>query len=231
LDTADTDTVGDTDSDVTLLTPLGSPGVLDDVVVLTVLGTVTDGEDGVIHLSSALGGGDDTTGVLMEGWLVSLNTNGDWLLGNGSLKLIWGVLWNILRLGDLNLTFGLVVLAVEEWGLGSVWVVGLGLHGVALGVLEGSVWHTTVATKVAIEVGAVNELLFGEGDEVASGEEMSTFHSTGGRERPAGTALTLVLDWGNGTLGSPVDGGWDVLDIEVGDVLLGLESLVEVTVH
>ena len=53
LDTADTESSLDTDSDVTVLTPGSGPGVLDDVVLNTGFNTVTDGEDGVIELGSA----------------------------------------------------------------------------------------------------------------------------------------------------------------------------------
>ena len=38
-------------------------------------------------------------------------------------------------------------------------------------------------------------------------KEVSSFHATSGRERPAGTALALVLDGGDGSLGDPINGG------------------------
>jgi len=49
LDTADTLTGLNTDSDVTLITPPGVPRVLDEVVRSTVEGTVTNSEDGVVE--------------------------------------------------------------------------------------------------------------------------------------------------------------------------------------
>jgi len=48
LDTADTGSVLDSDSDVPLLSPLGGPGVLDNVEVLSVLRSISDSEDTVI---------------------------------------------------------------------------------------------------------------------------------------------------------------------------------------
>merc|ERR1712166_619213 len=43
---------------------------------------------------------------------------------------------------------------------------------------------------------------------------MSTFHSSDGRESPAGTALSLVLNWVNSSLLSPVNsGGGDGVDL------------------
>jgi hypothetical protein len=73
------------------------------------------------------------------------------------------------------------------------------------GIFETIVHKTTIATLVALGLGAVNELLLGKGDEVASLDLPSTLHRTGGRESPAGSALSLVLNRGDGTLGSPVD--------------------------
>ena len=62
LDTADTDTVGDTDLDVTMVTPVPAPGVLDNVEV----GAVTNSEDGVVGRGSAVRGGDDTSRVVFK---------------------------------------------------------------------------------------------------------------------------------------------------------------------
>jgi hypothetical protein len=60
---------------------------------------------------------------------------------------------------------------------------------------------------VALSAGAVNKLLLGKRNELSALNLISTFHGTGGRESPAGTALSLVLNRGNGTLSSPVDRG------------------------
>ena len=53
--------------------------------------------------------------------------------------------------------------------------------------------------------------------ELASGSEVSVFHSSGGGESPAGTAVSLVLDGVDTTLGSPVPStisrGGEVLDV------------------
>jgi len=54
LDTADTGTISVSgESDVARLSPGGSPGVLDNVEILTVLGTVADSEDSVVESGSA----------------------------------------------------------------------------------------------------------------------------------------------------------------------------------
>ena len=75
-------------------------------------------------------------------------------------------------------------------------------------VSEAEVHEASVAAVVALLSGAVDELLLGKGDEIASLLEVSALGGTSGREGPAGAALALVLDWSDVTLSSPVDGVW-----------------------
>jgi hypothetical protein len=75
----------------------------------------------------------------------------------------------------------------------------------------------------------LDELLLREGNKVASGNLMSTLQRSSGGEGPAGTALSLVLNRGDGTLGSPVDLVSEVGGVELGNgVSLLLVSLVGV---
>jgi len=97
LDSADTSAFLDTESDVAVLSPGFTPGVLDEVVLNAVVGTVADGEDSVVELiSTALG--DDTTSVRLEDSLVSLNGNGDWAQVESSLELRWAVSGDIVEI-------------------------------------------------------------------------------------------------------------------------------------
>merc|ERR1711924_506963 len=74
------DVVG-TDLDVAVGTPGRAPRVLDEEVVLAVLGAVADSEDTVVEALAAAGG--ENTGVVeLEGGLVGLNGDGDGALGN-----------------------------------------------------------------------------------------------------------------------------------------------------
>ena len=190
---------------------------------MAVLDTVSDSEDTVVEVLSA-SGGDDTTSVALEDELVGLDGNGDWSLGDGSLEL-GGRLGDVLEASDLTNTLGFVVLALSSHAsTGGVWVIALELKWVGLDVLEGVVHKTTVAALVNHV--AVDELLLGEGLELAGGKEFSTLDGTGGGESPAGTALTLVLNWGDGTLGDPVDGVGEVGLIKDGDVLSTLELVL-----
>jgi len=88
LDTADTGGSFDGgDHDVASISPVWSPGVSDDVVVLSVLVSISDSGDGVIEVGSASGGVENTTGVTLEGRSVGFDGNRDWSSGNSSHEL------------------------------------------------------------------------------------------------------------------------------------------------
>ena len=114
VDTAD---VGSTDLDVTASTPGWAPRVLDEEVVVTIFGSVSDSEDTVVELGSALGRGDDTGLVGLEDSLVSLNGNGNWSLGESSLKVSTsGVLDDIGETSDFTNSLGGVELHLfQKW--------------------------------------------------------------------------------------------------------------------
>jgi len=133
----------------------------------------------VVELATA-SAGDDTTGVELEGGLVGLDGDGDWGLGDGGLELGggWG---NIGETFDGSNTSGFDVRAGSV--LTGVWVGGLELKWVLLDIFEGVVHKTTVAALVNLI--AIDELLLGEGLELAGLEEHSALDGTGGGERPA----------------------------------------------
>ena len=214
LDTADTSTIFDSDLDVSCVSPGCAPRVLDEVVLGTVLDTVSDGEDTVVKVGSALGSGDDTGVVHLEDELVGLDGDGDWLLVEGGLELLWGVDGDISVGGNLEggaLSLGGIAGSLSS-ASGGVWVGGLGGDGVGLGPLEGLVHKTSVASEIlGGTVVALDEVLLGEGFELASGDEVSTFEATSGGEGPARSAAALVLDIGDGSFLNPVDSigvGW-----------------------
>jgi hypothetical protein len=76
---------------------------------------------------------------------------------------------------------------------------------------------------------ARHKLLLREGLKVIVGDLVDTLKSTGGRERPARSALALVLHGGDGTLGLPIDGSGDrrhilgsLMDVVSNSILLSL---------
>ena len=103
MDTADTGgSFNSGDHDVTLISPSWSPGVSDDVVLLSILNTVSDGGDGVIEVGSASGGVENTTGVTLESHLVGLNGNGNWSLSDSSDELSGRSWLNVVVIGNVD---------------------------------------------------------------------------------------------------------------------------------
>lgn len=105
LDTAAASTISNTDSDVTLVTPSGVPGVLDHIELLTVLSTITNGENSVVVRSTATSA-NNTRAVVLEDRVVSLNGDSNGLLGDGSLELRGAIGSNSLVRGDRDFTLG-----------------------------------------------------------------------------------------------------------------------------
>jgi hypothetical protein len=197
---------------VTIHTPVRAPRVLDLVVVSAIKSTVTNSKDTVVKIGTA-SASKNTTRVELESGLVSLDGNRDGLLNKGRHKSFIRVLLHIGVRGDLQLGVVArgVVLAVTilASGTGGVRVVRLGAKtAVVLDPLEGIVHKTTIASVITKEaLVARHKLLLGEGLEVIVSDLVDTLKSTSGRERPARTALALVLDRGHGTLGFPVNRG------------------------
>lgn len=160
----------------------------------------------MVKVSSASGAGEDTTSVALECSTGGINRNASWLLIDSSLKLSNRSLWNSSVGGGINLSERSLGLA--STGSGNVWVVFFELLSVLFSILESIDFETSVTSAGSCVT--VDELRFRELEELSGLDEMSTLHSSGGGESPAGSTLTLVLDWVDGTLGSPVDTSGEV---------------------
>jgi len=224
-----------THADVAGFAPRGSPGVLDLVEVKARGGisAITDSQDTVIQVGSA-STSEDTRLVELEGGLVGLDGDRDWLLVQGRHQSRVRGSGNISvgkRSNASDLWLGGVTGSASLGGARDVWIVSLsGKTTVLLDPGEGVVHPATVAAVVstnwgALQVVAINQVLLREGLESTSLELVSTFQSTSGRERPAGAALALVLDTSDGTSGDPVNRGGEGRDVsrslvDVGSLLL-----------
>jgi len=115
----------------------------------------------------------------------SINGNGDWSVNNGLLESRFRSRLNISVGGD----GGTNVVTVELAGVrssGSVWVGSFGINTTVLDdVLEGLVHQSSLASHVSLGGGAVNQVLFREGNEVSSGELVGSFNGSSGGESPA----------------------------------------------
>ncbi|KAF1754016.1 hypothetical protein GCK72_020574 [Caenorhabditis remanei] len=170
------------DADVSLLSPSGSPRVLDEPVVSVLwVGTVSDEKDSVVEL---LGRAFLVILLLISFWKISV-----------SLVISSNVL--------------LVEVALHVTSL--VWVRVLGINTVVVtNVLKGLVHKSSVASVVSVLGGAVDEILFGERDELSKLASVLSFECSGGGERPARSTHSLVLDIGDEMGVTPVDLIWDL---------------------
>jgi hypothetical protein len=98
-------------------------------------------------------------------------------------------------------------------------------------VSEGIVHQTSIASVVSFSDGAIDEILFREGNKFSRSLGVSSFNGSGGGEGPARTALSLVLNGGNNSVGSPVDGCRDTgLEFNFFDAIV-FDSEVQTIVH
>ena len=167
------------DVDVTSISPSWSPGVSDDVVLLSILDTISDGGDGVIEGGTALLGVHDSTGVTLEDLGVSFDSDGNWSLSNSGNEGISRPSFDGVNFADESDWSTLLLAGSTSSGSSSVWIFSLG----DLTVL-GNVFHTVGLPSTTASVGggiAGDELLFRERLELSTFlDELSRFHGGSG---------------------------------------------------
>jgi len=206
---ADTAGISPSKLDETLFSPGGGPGVL-DVPVRSL--DVTDSQDAVVELSSAVG--EDTRLIVRPGG--GINTDGDGLGSDCSLESS-AVSGGDDGIGGQSSSGGFAVsLVVAVTGSGEfsgstgVGILSIGTEGVGLDVFVSINGPSSIASLVSISAGAGNNLLFGVvGNGSNTGHGVGRIEGFGGRESPARSALTLVENLDGVTLLDPVDGGWE----------------------
>jgi len=181
LDTADTKSFDGSDVDVTTFTPASTPGVSDDVVILTVASSVPDGSDGVIELSSALWVVHDSRFVSLERISVSFNGDGGWSFSNSSHKLFWRLSNNSSVRNDFNTSLDILVLACSVFT--NVWIGCFDGLGMGFIVSESKSLETSLAAMGNFI--AVNKLLLGVALKISVLDEIVSFNSSCSRESPA----------------------------------------------
>jgi len=99
---------------------------------------------------------------------------------------------------------GSVVLAVSVFS--GVRIRGFGIDSLVVDDVLHSLGHqTSFASHVSFRGRAIDEVLLGERNEFLGGEEMASLSRSSGGERPARSALSLILDSSNGSLASPIE--------------------------
>jgi len=187
--------------DETVLTPVSTPRVSDDPIP-TLRGRVSGKLDSVIDGGSALGSGEDTSGVVLP-WLgIAADGEGHALEGlvDGGLVASNGGDGGDLQVG-VRSALGRSTGAV----LSGVRVARFGIETALVNdPLESLLRITTVATIIAGV--AVDDFLRGTSRDGVTSHQVGGLNGLGGRESPAASALFLVLDRGGLSLGNPIDG-------------------------
>ena len=108
---------------------------------------------------------------------------------------------------DVCCLFGVIPAITMHAGCARlIWVGCLGHKKVTiLVVIVGLGVITALAAVVTVHLAAVDELLLGEADEFASGDEVGTFEGGNRAMSPARATNSLVLDRGDGAGINPVD--------------------------
>lgn len=180
-----------------MFSPGGVPRVLDNVIV----SGVSNQQDGVVQLRGFGAVAENSARVIEPGGGIDANGNGLVVVGGDQSAFASGLDHGVLR----GLEGSRLDLAVSFDSLIGIFAFG----GDTLGLnVRGSPFGPGSGASLALEsflAAAIDQLLFREALESASLEGRGSFQNTGSAERPAGSALSLVLDGGDGVLGSPVN--------------------------
>jgi len=205
-----------TDAEVTLLTPVGVPGVSAEPVLDTIAGTVAEHLNSMSTLIATAGVVIDTAGVAHE-ISINLESNLDGTV-SGDLGLDVGLTRDSVGLGTL------VLIASP----GSTVLAGLGALGSDRGVDTGGVRAAGIRddtslnpvlpgaariATIAITAGAraAEDILRRKTKILAVLDIVTIAHSLSSTEGPAGTALTLVTDVLHGGAARPLGAGIEAL--------------------
>jgi len=156
------------DTDVTLITPDGTPRVLNNESFTSSAAVITDSQDTMIKLSTTESL-DYTLSVELEEKTVSFNSNSNGLLLKSSLQLVRGLSSDILE-AAVNLSgLGLVKSALSVSSL--IGIVFFSFDTSSLSSVSESINHPTT-TAALVSGRAINDVLFRKGSQLVSVNEV-----------------------------------------------------------
>jgi len=204
-------------------TPARAPGVTDNPVGTGGNGVVSNSDDGVVCRGGAVRPRVDTGFVGLEAIAGSVDGDSNGLsIDSGHHGGVVSTDGSVSR--SVDFPIGGIVFAGTVYT--SVRVSGFEFGLAGLEVIESFVRPSSVTTEATIMV-AVNLLLRGESQELASLDAVTSLHGLSGTESPARTALTLIFDGGRAASG-PVLGSTELLsgdDMHIGVVVVGLRLI------
>jgi hypothetical protein len=191
--------------DVSRQSPASSPRVLNEPIGASIRNSPSDSENSVVQLGRrASGFVVDSGAVKLERALRSIDSNRGGSKSNLCLEVVFITLVDIGKSSQSGSRVGSVIVARSSI-LGSVGIRSFGVNSlVGNDVSHGLSHKSSFTSLVSLSSGAIHQVLFGQRNEALGGKEVATFGRTGGGERPARSALFLVLNGSNGALGSPI---------------------------
>lgn len=97
--------------------------------------------------------------------------------------------------------------------LSKVWIRGFSANTSSIfNILEGMGWKPTIASLIVKSSSTVNELLLGKRGKRSELDETMSLKSSNSRKGPETSTLSLILNWGDTIVISPVPLGWDILE-------------------
>lgn len=190
-------------TEVSLLTPAGSPWVTTDPEIFTVFWAISDKINGMIKVGSTSWAAENTALVLHESAWSWGNSDRDGLFLHDCHVSIHITTWEWLEALNLCDSFTFVIPAC--FPLGNIWVA---LSRLVLDCLQIFIWvghQTTTAASISVFTRAIENLLLGELRQWAELDLMCWLNCIGGRERITTSTRSLVSDWVLSTLLSPIE--------------------------
>jgi hypothetical protein len=147
LDTANSNSINNSNSDVSFFSPVSSPLVLDDVVLYTIFNSVSNSENGKIELGATISISNDSLEIMHEWITRTIKGHSNRLLSNSCFKLIGRILLDVFIRFNLNNSIRLGEARASESG---IWVLRLCINWVHFSVIEASVLESTSTTSRVI---------------------------------------------------------------------------------
>lgn len=181
LDATDANSIDGSDVNIPLVSPLRTPRISNNIVLLAAACAITDNCNGVIDGGSAISGVDDSSLVVHKDGVVCLNIRGNRSLGDGSLKISNRTGLDPIDSLDVNLSSRGVVLAGLSYTF--VCINSFKLLAMILNIAVSVVLQTTTATLRSSVT--INNLLLREIQESSSLDFMVSLNSGCCSECPA----------------------------------------------
>lgn len=157
----------------TIVSPFWSPWVLNNVVLLSVLWSISYSKNSMIKACSTSTSWKNSTCVVLECNLIGFNGNSNWSLVQGCFKLNWRFWCNIRVWFYLYDSLCFVVFACKEASFSNIWIISFSHKWVRFNIFESVIHESSITSMVS--PWAINEVLLWEWNKFSRSNEVSSF--------------------------------------------------------